>query len=39
MVQLEFPCGPLVLGLLGQQADGDGPMGDGAGVGWPVVLT
>lgn len=39
MVQLELPRSPLVLALLSQQADSDRPVGDGAGVGWPVVLA
>lgn len=39
VLQLEFPPGPLILGLLCQEVDGDVTMGDRGGGGWPVVLT
>ena len=39
VLQLEVPRGPLALGLLGQEVDGDVTVGDRGGVSWPVVLT
>lgn len=39
VLQLEFPPGPLILGLLCQEVDGDVTVGDRRRVGWPVVLT
>lgn len=39
VLQLEFALGPLIFGLLGQEVDSDVTTGDGAGVGWPLMLT